>query len=117
MVADYEAGLADRSLFEIENRTTLDLDDEVEAASNELSTAAKVSVRLRDGRKFSIFVRAPKGSAGDPFTADEHAARFTQELSSRVSEKICADVIRMSKDLDGLDPRRLARALLPSRAG
>ncbi len=117
MVADYEAGLADRSLFEIENRTTLDLDDEVEAASNELSTAAKVSVRLRDGRKFSIFVRAPKGSAGDPFTAEEHAARFTQELSSRVSEKICADVIRMSRDLDGLDPRRLARALLPSRAG
>jgi len=117
MVADYEAGLADRSLFEIEDRTTLDLDDEVEAASNELSTAAKVSVRLRDGRKFSIFVRAPKGSAGDPFTADEHAARFTQELSSRVSEKICADVIRMSKDLDVLDPRRLARALLPSRAG
>src|SRR5713226_5809254 len=34
-VADYQAGLADRSLFEIENRTTVDLDDEVEAMSKE----------------------------------------------------------------------------------
>src|SRR5207245_1480149 len=80
-VADYEAGLADRSLFDLEDRTTIALDDEVEAASNELSTAAKVSVRLRDGREFSILVPAPKGSPARPFTAQEHEERFTQELS------------------------------------
>src|SRR5437879_7248062 len=33
-VADYEAGLADRGLYELEERTTIDLDDEVAAASN-----------------------------------------------------------------------------------
>jgi 2-methylcitrate dehydratase PrpD len=115
-VADFEAGLADRRLYEIEERTTIALDDEVEAASNALSTAAKVSVRLRDGRTLEKFVPAPKGSAGDPFTAAEHEARFVQELSSRVSDKDCTEIIAMSKDLDRLDPRRLGRMLSGSRA-
>ena len=110
-VADYEAGLGDRRLYEIEERTTIALDDEVEAASNALSTAAKVAVRLRDGRELAKFVPAPKGSAGDPFTAAEHEARFVQELSSRVSDKDCAEIIAMSKDLDRLDPRRLGQML------
>jgi 2-methylcitrate dehydratase PrpD len=110
-VADFEAGLADRSLFEIEERTTIDLDDEVEAASNELSTAARVSVTLRDGRTLSLLVPAPKGSPSRPFTADEHEARFTQELSSRVPAATCARIVAMSKDLDQLDPRWLAHAL------
>jgi len=110
-VADYEAALADRSLFELEDRTAIDLDDEVEAASNERSTAARVSVELHDGRKLSMFVPAPKGSASRPFTAQEHEARFTRELSKRVSEKVCADIISMAKDLDRLDPRWLGRAL------
>jgi 2-methylcitrate dehydratase PrpD len=110
-VADYEAGLADRSLFELEERTTIDLDDEVEAASNELSTGAKVSVELRDGRKLSAFVAAPKGSPSRPFTAQEHEARFMRELSKRVSEKVCADIVGVAKDLDRLDPRWLGRTL------
>jgi 2-methylcitrate dehydratase PrpD len=110
-VADYEAGLADRSLHELEQRTTSELDEEVEAASNELSTAARVSVELRDGRKLSILVPAPKGSARNPFTATEHEARFTQELSSRLRGSVCAEIIGMSKDLDRLDPRWLGRVL------
>ncbi len=110
-VADYEAGLGDRSLHDLQERTTLDLDDEVEAASNALSTAAKVGVQLRDGRSLSLLVRTPKGSASDPFTAAEHEARFTHELSRRVPGKICAEIVRMSKDLDRLDPRWLGRVL------
>jgi 2-methylcitrate dehydratase PrpD len=110
-VADYEAGLADRSLYELEQRTVSEIDDEVEAASNELSTAARVSVELRDGRKLSILVPAPKGSANNPFTATEHEARFTHELSSRLRRNVCAEIVAMSKDLDRLDPRWLGRAL------
>jgi len=110
-VADYEAGLADRSLYELEERTTSELDEEVEAASNELSTAARVSVELRDGRTLSILIPAPKGSAKNPFTAAEHEARFTQELSSRLRGNVCAEIIGMSKDLDRLDPRWLGRVL------
>src|ERR1700694_3080296 len=53
-IAHFEAGLADRSLFELENCIAIDLDDEVEAMSDERSTAARVSLRLRDGRAFYI---------------------------------------------------------------
>jgi 2-methylcitrate dehydratase PrpD len=114
-VADYEAGLGDRKLFALEERTSIDLDDEVEAASNALSTAAKVSVTLHDGRALSILVPAPKGSPSQPFTAQEHEARFVQELSTRVSDKVCAEIVAMSRDLDRLDPRWLMHALSASR--
>jgi 2-methylcitrate dehydratase PrpD len=114
-VADYEQGLADRSLFALEDRTTIALDDEVEAASNALSTAARVTVRLRDGRELSKLVPAPKGSAGNPFTAEEHEARFSQELSLRVSDKTCAEIIAMARDLDRLDARWLGQALSQAR--
>jgi len=110
-VADYEAGLADRSLHELEERTAISLDEEVEAASNELSTAARVRVTLRDGRELSLLVPAPKGSPAQPFTAAEHEARFAQELSRRVSDKTCAEIIAMAKDLDRLDPAWLCNAL------
>ena len=70
-----------------------------------------MSVELRDGRKLSIFVPAPKGSAARPFTAQEHKARFTRELSKRVSEKVCADIIGVANDLDRLDPRWLGSVL------
>ena len=110
-VADYEQGLGNRRLLELEERTTIDLDDEVEAASNALSTAAKVSVTLRDGRALSLLVPAPKGSPAQPFSAQEHEARFVQELSTRVPDKTCAEIVAMSRDLDRLDPRWLMHAL------
>jgi 2-methylcitrate dehydratase PrpD len=110
-VTDFEAGLSDHSLHEIEERTTIALDEEVEAASNEVSTAARLNVTLGDGRKLSKFVPAPKGSPSQPFTDAEHEARFTQELSSRVPEKICSEIVAMSRNLDQLDPRWLGRVL------
>jgi 2-methylcitrate dehydratase PrpD len=110
-VADYEAGLGDPVLHGLEERMTIRLDPEVEAASNALSTAAKVEVLLRDGRALSAFVAAPKGSPGHPLSAQEHAARFTQELSRRVPEPVCDEIIRMAADLDRLDPRRLGELL------
>jgi 2-methylcitrate dehydratase PrpD len=110
-VADYETALSDPSVAALEDRTTIDLDDEVEAASNALSTAAKVSVMLRDGRKLSLLVPAAKGSPSRPFTAREHEKRFTQELSNRVPDKTCAEIITMARDLDRLDPAWLGRTL------
>jgi 2-methylcitrate dehydratase PrpD len=110
-VTDFEVGLSDRGLHVIEELTTIVLDDEVEAASNELSTAARVSVTLRDGRRLSKLVPAPKGSPSQPFTGAEHEARFTQELSSRVPGKVCSEIVAMSRNLDRLDPHWLGRAL------
>jgi 2-methylcitrate dehydratase PrpD len=114
-VADYQQGLADRRLFALEERTAIDLDDEVEAASSALSTAARVTVLLHDGRELSRFVPAPKGSAGNPFTGTEHEARFTEELLRRVPETVCNEIIVMARDLDRLDPRRLGQALSTPR--
>src|SRR5262249_43145440 len=114
-VADYKAGLADRQLFELEARTTVDLDDEVEAASNDRSTAARVSVALRDGRTLSIFVPAPKGSPSQPFTTEEQEVRFVRELSRRIPEQLCAEIIGLANDLDRLDPALLGRALAVNR--
>src|SRR5262249_44136519 len=109
--ADFEAGLKDSAIAALQDRSKVALDEEVEAASNELSTAARVSVTLRDGRTLSRLVPAPKGSPAQPFTAAEHEARFSHELTTRVSEKACAEIVAMSHDLDRLDPRRLCAML------
>ena len=110
-VIDFEAGLSDPALHGLEQRTTIALDDEVEAASNDLSTAARVSVTLNDGRALSMLVPAPKGSPTKPFTEAEQEERFTRELSTRISTKSCADIIAMARDLDRLDPGRLCGLL------
>jgi 2-methylcitrate dehydratase PrpD len=110
-VTDFEAGLADQSVYALEETTTIELDEEVEAASNALSTACRVGVALRDGRALSKFVAAPKGSQAQPFSAAEHEARFLQELTSRAPEKVCREIVAVSRDLDRLDARWLGRAL------
>jgi 2-methylcitrate dehydratase PrpD len=110
-IADFEAGLKNQSLHALEERTAIALDDEVEAASNELSTGARVTVTLRDGRTLSKFVAVPKGSPSQPFTGEEHESRFTQELSSRLSELVCSEIVAMSRNLDQLDPNWLGCAL------
>jgi 2-methylcitrate dehydratase PrpD len=110
-IADFEAGLSNPALSGLEERTTIAHDAEVEAASNALSTAARVSVRLHDGRTLSILVPAPKGSPAQPFTVQENEARFTRELATRIPAKACADIIAMARDLDRLDPRALCSML------
>ena len=110
-VVDFEAGLSDPALHGLEERTTVALDGEVEAASNDLSTAARVSVTLNDGRALSMLVAAPKGSPTKPFTDAEQEERFTRELFTRISTKSCAEIIAMAHDLDRLDPTRLCGLL------
>ena len=71
-----------------------------------------VSVTLRDGRTLSqARAGAQRAARLSPFTGEEHEARFMQELSSRVSEKVCGEIVAMSRDLDRLDPRWLGRVL------
>ena len=110
-VVDFEAGLSDPTLHGLEERTTIALDDDVEAASNDLSTAARVSVTLTDGRALSMLVPAPKGSPAKPFTDAEQEERFTRELSTRIPAKSCTEIIAMAHDLDRLDPGRLCGLL------
>ena len=95
----------------LEERTTIALDDEVEAASNELSTAARVRVALRDGRKLSKLVPAPKGSPSQPFTAPSTRRGSRRNCRAACRDKACAEIVAMSRDLDRLDPRWLGRTL------
>jgi 2-methylcitrate dehydratase PrpD len=110
-VADYETNLRNARLREIEDLTTIELDEEVETLSNALSTAARVGVRLRDGRALSILVPAPFGSPSRPFPGAKQKDRFRRELRSRVSDRACGEIERMAEDIDGLDPRRLLSLL------
>ena len=110
-IEDCEAGLLDQRIATLQDHTTIELDDEVETASDEISTAASVSVRLRDGRDIRMFVRAPRGSPKNPFSGEAHEARFTRELSTRVPDKVCAEIVAMSRNLDALDPRWLCGVL------
>lgn len=110
-VGDFESGLRDPAVTALQDRTTLALDDEVEALSNALSTAARVGVALRDGRTFSRLVAAPKGSATNPFTGEEHGQRFMEELATRLPQEVCVRIIDMSRDLDRLDPVWLGTVL------
>src|SRR5262249_44363816 len=94
------------------NAHPVDLQAAPTAACSSSRTAPRSTSTTRSRRrKLSIFVPAPKGSAFRPFTAQEHEARFTRELSKRVSEKVCADIIGVAKDLDRLNPRWLGSVL------
>ena len=66
-VTDFEAGLSDRSLHAIEERTTITLDDEVEAASSELSN--ELAARQRDAARWTQTLQARAGAKGQPVTA------------------------------------------------
>ncbi len=110
-VVDFEAALSDPAVHGLEERTTIALDEEVEAASNDLSTAARVSVTMNNGRALSMLVPAPKGSPAKPFTDEEQEERFTRELATRIPAQSRADIIAMAHDLDRLDPGRLCGLL------
>jgi 2-methylcitrate dehydratase PrpD len=110
-VVDFEAALSDPAVHGLEERTTIALDEEVEAASNDLSTAARVSVTMNNGRALSMLVPAPKGSPAKPFTDAEQEERFTRELATRIPAQSRADIIAMAHDLDRLDPGRLCGLL------
>jgi 2-methylcitrate dehydratase PrpD len=110
-VMDFEARLSEPAVHALEERTTVALDDDVEAASNDLSTAARVSVILNDGRVLSMLVPAPKGSPAKPFTHEEQEERFRRELATRIPAKSCTEIIAMARDLERLDPTRLCSLL------
>ena len=111
-VADYEAGLRDQSLHDLEERTTLDLDDEVEAASNALSTAAQ-GERATARRPQPVAPGArPQGQrlrsrSPGPSTRRGSRRNCRAGFRRRSVPRSCA----MSKDLDRLDPRWLGRVL------
>lgn len=111
-VEDFETGLGDAAVTELTRRVECVLDDEVERTSTVESVGAKVTLRLNSGAEHTAFVRAPKGSASRPFTADEHVLRARYELGKRYDAVRCDELISMARDLGVLrDVSALARVL------
>ena len=107
-VADYEAGLSDRRLYEIEERTTIALDDEVEAASNALSTAAKVErapARRARARRNSCRRRKAAPAIPSPAAGARGALR-----AGTVEPRLRQGLRRDHRDVEGSRPARPAPA-------
>src|SRR3546814_1681231 len=97
-ISDWSSDVCSSDL--IEDKLKMEIDPQVEAASGKQSTAAKLVVRLKDGREITAFVSAPKGSQSRSFTRDEHHSRFKQELMTRISGSACAEIIAAASDLE-----------------
>lgn len=102
-VADYEHGLSDPGVRELEDRIRCEIDPEVEAATTVESVPAKVVIRTLSGQEYSAFVRAPKGSPSRPLTHEEHIDRFNHELKKRLSKHSCEAIVRAAENLAALD--------------
>src|SRR3546814_310457 len=110
-VSHYLEHIHNPAVGAIEDKLKMEIDPQVEAASGKQSTAAKLVVRLKDGREITAFVSAPKGSQSRSFTRDEHHSRFKQELMTRISGSACAEIIAAASDLEQLDASWLGRKL------
>jgi 2-methylcitrate dehydratase PrpD len=102
-VTDYASSLHDPQVKRIEELVRCEVDPEVEAATTAESVPARVTISMKDGTRHSVFVSAPKGSPSRPFTHDDHVARFRRELSRRLTEKTCDELVDIAENLADLD--------------
>jgi 2-methylcitrate dehydratase PrpD len=102
-VTDYERSLHDPQVKRIEALVRCEVDPEVEAATTAEAVPARVTISLKDGTKRSAFVPAPKGSPSRPFAHDDHIARFRRELSNRLTDKTCDEIVDIAENLADLD--------------
>jgi 2-methylcitrate dehydratase PrpD len=102
-VTDYESSLHDPHVKQIEELVRCEVDPEVEAATTAESVPARVIITLKDGTRHSAFVSAPKGSPSRPFTHDDHITRFRRELTKRLTEKTCDEIVDIAENLADID--------------
>src|SRR3546814_11793146 len=88
-VSHYLEHIHNPAVGAIEDKLKMEIDPQVEAASGKQSTAAKLVVRLKDGREITAFVSAPKGSQSRSFPRDETPSRIKQRSDERRSGKEC----------------------------
>jgi 2-methylcitrate dehydratase PrpD len=113
-VTDYESSIDDPRVKQMEARVRCEVDPEVEAATTAEAVPARVIITMKDGRKHSTFVSAPKGSPSRPFTHDDHIARFRRELTKRLTGKTCDEIVEIAENLADLDKVKRITDLLAS---
>ena len=111
-VTDYETSLHDPQVKRIEALVRCEVDPEVEAATTAESVPAHVIIAMRNGTRHTAFVTAPKGSPSRPFSHHDHVARFRRELTKRLGEKTCDEIVDIAENLADLDKVRRITDLL-----
>jgi 2-methylcitrate dehydratase PrpD len=116
-VTDYESSLHDPRVKQIEQLVRCEVHAEVEAVTTAEAVPARVMITMKDGTKHSTFVSAPKGSPSRPFTHDDHIARFRRELTKRLTEKTCDEIVEIAGNLADLDKvKRITDLLAVARS-
>lgn len=85
-IADFAQGVGTSAIRELSGRITCVVDDEIAAATTRTTVPARLVATLKDGRTEEATVMTPKGSVGNPMTAEEIIARFRQTVSGIVPE-------------------------------
>jgi 2-methylcitrate dehydratase PrpD len=116
-VAEYESSLDDARVKQIESRVRCEVDPEVEAATTAESVPARIKITMKDGASHSIFVPAPKGSPSRPFIHADHVARFRRELTERLTERTCDELVEIAENLADLDQVERITSLLAVARG
>jgi 2-methylcitrate dehydratase PrpD len=116
-VAEYETSLDNVRVKQIESRVRCEVDPEVEAATTAEAVPARVRITMKDGASHSIFVPAPKGSPSRPFTHADHVARFRRELTGRLTERTCDELVEIAENLADLDQVERITSLLAVARG
>jgi 2-methylcitrate dehydratase PrpD len=111
-VTDYETSLDDPQVRQIEALVRCEVDPQVEAATTAEAVPARVIIAMQDGTKHATFVSAPKGSPSRPFSHDDHVARFRRELTKRLGDKACDEMVDIAEHLADLDKVKRVTDLL-----
>jgi 2-methylcitrate dehydratase PrpD len=111
-VTDYETSLDDPQVRQIEALVRCEVDPQVEAATTAEAVPARVIIAMQDGTKHATFVSAPKGSPSRPFGHDDHVARFRRELTKRLGDKACDEMVDIAEHLADLDKVKRVTDLL-----
>jgi 2-methylcitrate dehydratase PrpD len=111
-VTDYETSLDDPQVRQIEALVRCEVDPQVEAATTAEAVPARVIIAMQDGTKHATFVSAPKGSPSRPFSHGDHVARFRRELTKRLGDKTCDEMVDIAEHLADLDKVKRVTDLL-----
>lgn len=99
-VADYtDANLCDPEIRKFARRIRLEVDDEMQSLYP-ATRAARITVRLRDGRTYQQVVEHARGTPENPLTRDEVQAKFRQLAGAIIADKKIEQIVRIVETLE-----------------
>ncbi len=106
-----EAKIADPSLMELARRVEVVLDSDIDKLYPK-RYPNRVEIILRDGRRFEVRIDFPKGSAAQPMSFDDVAAKFRSLASFAVTADRAERIVDTVDGLEELEDIRELSVLL-----